>query len=164
MKEEFVDNMVIRRGGAADAELVLDFIKAIADYERLAHEVVATADDIREALGGDAPVAEVLIAECGGEPAGFALFYRNFSTFEGRAGIHLEDLFVHPPFRGRGIGRALFHEVVGIAEKRGCPRVEWVALDWNTPAIDFYQAHGARQLDEWRLFRLNRPSFRDATD
>lgn len=154
-------NLAIRRAGPDDASLVLEFIRAIAEYEKLSHQVVAGVDDIRRALEGEPPQVDVLLADWDGRPAGFALFYRNFSTFTGKGGIHLEDLFVHPEFRGCGIGRALFHEVAGVATRRGCPRVEWVALDWNRPALDFYHAHGATELAEWRLFRLEGAALRE---
>ncbi len=148
------DNLILRKAVPQDAALVLDFIRAIADYEKLAHQVVATEDDIRHALAAEPPIAECMIAEWRGRPAGFALFHPKFSTFTGRCGIHLEDLFVHPEFRGTGIGRALFREIIRIASHRGCPRVEWVALDWNEPALEFYRAHQASELREWRVFRL----------
>ncbi len=137
--------------------IVLDFIRGIAEYERLAHKVVATAEDIRLALFGPRPAAEAIIAWRGEEPLGFALFHANFSTFTGRAGIHLEDLFVWPTHRGQGIGKALFDQVALLARQRGAPRMDWVVLDWNKPAIEFYRAAGAIGLDDWRLFRLEFP-------
>lgn len=139
-----------------DAPLVHEFILAIAEYEKLSHEVTATVDDIRAALSGEAPLVEVLLAYSDGIPAAFALYYHNFSTFTGKRGMYLEDLFVKPEFRGGGMGRRLLQELVRLADERGCARMEWVALDWNKPAIDFYEQLGARVMDEWLLFRLDK--------
>ncbi|HUA21604.1 MAG TPA: GNAT family N-acetyltransferase [Bryobacteraceae bacterium] len=137
-----------------DVPLVLKFIRALAEYEKLSHEVVATEADVRAALFGPNPVAEVLLAYWSDEPAGFALYFRNFSTFLGKPGIYLEDLFVEPALRGKGIGKALLSRLIEIARERGYGRVEWAVLDWNQPAIDFYRSLGAQPKDEWTIYRL----------
>ncbi|HEY6390149.1 MAG TPA: GNAT family N-acetyltransferase [Bryobacteraceae bacterium] len=137
-----------------DLSLILSFIKKLAEYEELSHQVVATEDLLRDALFGPRPVAEVIIAYWRDEPVGFALFFHNFSTFLGRRGIYLEDLFVDPPHRGKGIGKALLIHLAKIAKDRNCGRFEWAVLDWNTPSIDFYKGLGAAPLDDWTLFRL----------
>jgi GNAT superfamily N-acetyltransferase len=146
--------------GSADVPEILRLIRALAEYEKLSHEVVATEDGLHEALFGVRPVGEALLAVIDGRPIGFALFFANLSTFLGRAGIYLEDLFVEPEFRGRGIGRALLHAVAKIAVERNCGRLEWSVLDWNTPAIEFYKRAGARPMDEWTIFRLTGESLR----
>ncbi len=137
-----------------DVPLVLRFIKALAEYERLADTVVATEEGLRAALFGPIPQAEVLVAYADEAPVGFALFFHNFSTFMGRRGVYLEDLFVEPAFRGLGIGKALLARLAAIAVERGCPRLEWSVLDWNEPAIAFYRGLGAAPMDEWTVFRL----------
>jgi GNAT superfamily N-acetyltransferase len=137
-----------------DVPLILTFIKKLAEYENLSHQVVATEDMLREALFGSRPAAEVLIAYWDEEPAGFALFFHNFSTFLGRRGIYLEDLFVDPAQRGKGIGKALLIHLAKIAKERACGRLEWSVLDWNKPAIDFYKSLGAVPLEDWTQFRL----------
>lgn len=149
------DLLTIRPAVPEDAPLVHEFIRGIADYEKLAHELDATVEDIRAALAGDRPRVEVLLANWDERPAAFALFFHNFSTFVGRRGLYLEDLYVRPEFRGQGIGKRLLLELVRIARERRCGRMEWVALDWNQPAIEFYEQLGARQLSEWILFRLD---------
>jgi GNAT superfamily N-acetyltransferase len=137
-----------------DLPLILSFIKKLAEYEKLSHLVVATEDLLLDALFGPRPVAEVIIANWNDEPVGFALFFHNFSTFLGRRGIYLEDLFVDPPHRGKGIGKALLIHLAKIAKERNCGRFEWAVLDWNKPSIDFYKGLGAVPLDDWTLFRL----------
>jgi GNAT superfamily N-acetyltransferase len=137
-----------------DIPLVLSFIRKLAEYEKLSDQVVATEDLLREGLFGARRVAEVVLAYLAAEPVGFALYFHNFSTFVGRAGIYLEDLFVEPAHRGKGVGKALLAYVAGVAVERGCGRFEWAVLDWNTPAIDFYRSLGAVPLDDWTLFRL----------
>jgi GNAT superfamily N-acetyltransferase len=148
------DRFTIREATGADVPLILRFIRELAEYERLAHEVVATEEGLRQSLFGPTPRAEVLIGEIDGEPAGFALFFHNFSTFLGRPGIYLEDLYVRPAARGRGLGRALLGRLAWIACERGCGRLEWAVLDWNEPAMRFYRALGAARLDDWRVFRI----------
>lgn len=144
----------IRSATPADAPQILAFIRALADYEKLSHEVVATEADLRAGLFGPKPVAEAVIAEWEGAPAGFALFFHNFSTFLGKPGIYLEDLFVLPDLRAKGIGRALLAHLAKLTRDRGCARLEWAVLDWNEPAIGFYHALGAVAMDEWTVNRL----------
>ena len=146
-------NVFIRKAVREDAELVLDFIKGIARYEKMEDEVEATVEMIEEQLF-DKRCAEVIFAVENGREVGFALFFHNFSTFVGRSGLYLEDLFVLPEYRGRGYGKALFLELVRIARERNCGRMEWVCLDWNKPSIDFYRSMGAVPLDEWTTYRL----------
>jgi len=134
--------------------LVLGFIRELAEYERLAHEVTATEADIASALFGERPRAFADIAEWNGEPAGFALWFYNFSTFRGRHGIYLEDLFVRPAFRGHGIGRALLQRLAQRCLAEGLPRLEWWVLDWNEPALRFYRSLGAVAMDEWTVQRV----------
>jgi GNAT superfamily N-acetyltransferase len=146
---------VIRAARPDDLATVAALIRELAEYERLAHEVVLDEAALHEHLFGDRPYAEVLIAETdAGEPVGFALFFHNFSTFLGRPGIHLEDLFVRPEHRGAGHGIALLRALGGLARERGCGRVEWNVLDWNEPSIAFYESLGARPMQEWILYRL----------
>lgn len=146
--------ITLRLAEAEDAGLILEFIKGLAECEKLADEVVADEDSIRRSLFGDRPAAEVMIAEYEGEPAGFALFFQNYSTFLGRPGIYLEDLFVKPEIRGHGIGRRLLSKLAQIAVERSCGRFEWSVLDWNKPAIDFYKKLGAHPMNGWTIFRL----------
>jgi len=145
----------IRPATRDDAPLLLELIGALADYERLRDEVVLDVALLERHLFGERPAAEAVIAETAGEPVGYALFFSTFSTFVGRPGIWLEDLFVLPARRRGGIGRALLEHVAQLAVARGCGRLEWSALDWNAPALDFYRGLGARRLPEWRLHRLD---------
>ena len=138
----------------SDISLILSFIKGLAQYEGLAHEVVATEDNLRESLFGPQASTEAVIAYSATEPVGFAVFFHNYSTFLGRSGLYLEDLFVLPEWRGRGLGRILMGYVARIAVARDCGRLEWSVLDWNEPAIGFYQALGARPMDEWTTYSL----------
>lgn len=147
-------DLTLRLATESDVPLILDFIHGLAEYEKLAHEVVADADTLRASLFGDRRVAEVIIAEYKNEPAGFALFFHNFSTFLGRPGVYLEDLFVLPELRGKGIGQELLSCLARIAVDRGCGRLEWSVLDWNEPAIRFYRRLGAESMDEWTVFRV----------
>lgn len=137
---------------------VLTMIRALAEYERLAHLCIATEADLEAALFGPRPAAEVLIAQKGGEAAGFALFFHNFSTFLGRPGLWLEDLFVQPAHRGQGCGKALLRALAAIAVERNCGRFEWAVLDWNTKAIGFYRTLGAAVLPDWRIARVAGPA------
>jgi GNAT superfamily N-acetyltransferase len=146
--------LLIRPSTVEDVPLILGFIRGIAEYEKLSHEVTATEADIRESFFGERPAAECVLAFWDGKPAGFAVFFHNFSTFLGRAGLYLEDLFVRPEFRGKGIGKALLLHLAGIARDRKCRRFEWAVLDWNKPAIEFYKKLGARPMEEWTIFRL----------
>jgi GNAT superfamily N-acetyltransferase len=148
----------IRPGVVADIPVILDLIHGLAEYEKARPEEVPVEEAVlRESLFGARPAAEVLLAEVGGETAGFALFFYNFSTWQGRRGLYLEDLFVGPAMRGRGVGKALLCELARIAMERGCARMEWAVLDWNTPAIDFYRSLSAVPMDEWTIFRLTAP-------
>lgn len=146
--------LTIRHASRDDVPLILRFIRGLAEYERLPHAVVATEALLAEQLFGERPGAEVLIADWHGEPAGFALYCHNFSTFLGRRGLWLEDLFVEPTHRGHGIGKALLVRLAAIAVERGCGRLEWSVLDWNVDAIGFYRALGAVPMDEWTTFRV----------
>ena len=144
----------IRAATADDVPLIRQLIAELAEYERLADAAVATDEDLREQLFGAQPAAEVLIGEVDGEAAGFALFFHNFSTFLGKRGLYLEDLFVRPAYRGAGLGRHLMASLARIAVQRDCGRFEWSVLDWNAPAIGFYRTLGAVGLDEWTVQRL----------
>lgn len=154
-RSEVMAAISIRPAVPADVEIILGFICALADYERLRHEVRADRALLEAHLFGDRPRAEVLIGELDGKPAGFALFFHNFSTFEARPGIYLEDLFVDEAARGAGLGKALLTRLAALAVERGCARLEWAVLDWNSPAIDFYRSIGARPLDDWTIQRLD---------
>jgi GNAT superfamily N-acetyltransferase len=145
----------IRTATAADVALILDFIRALAAYEREPDAVTATEADLLRDGFGENPFYHCLIAEIDGQPAGFAFYFFNYSTWKGRPGLYLEDIFVPPAFRGQGIGKALLKRVAAIAVEKGCPRLQWEVLDWNTPAIEFYRAMGAEFLDEWRNVRVS---------
>ena len=148
----------IRSARPQDAELLVNLVRELAVYEKLEHHARATPDDFRKHLFGPHPAAEAAVAEVGGEPAGFALWFSTFSTFRGQPGLYLEDIFVKPGFRGRGIGKGLLAAVAKRAVERGCGRLEWSVLDWNTPAIGFYRALGARPMDEWTVYRIDEES------
>lgn len=147
-------DFAIRFATPADVPLILSFIRALADYEKLSHEVVATEDALRETLFAERPVAEVIIGEDAGQPVAFALFFHNYSTFLARPGLYLEDLFVLPEARSKGIGREMLRFLAALAVERGCGRLEWWVLDWNAPAIGFYKKLGAVPMDEWTVFRV----------
>ncbi len=138
-----------------DAGLILQFIQDLADYEKLAHEAVATLEDIENTLFGDKAYAECVIAYEGETAVGFALFFHNYSTFLGKPGLYLEDLFVKPAYRGKGYGKALLSHLAKLALDRKCGRLEWSVLDWNTPAIDFYKSIGADPMDGWTVNRMD---------
>lgn len=146
--------ITIRQASLDDVPLVLQLIRELAEFERISHEVVATEEIIRESLFGEDRAAEAILAECDGAPAGFAVYFENFSTFVGRAGLYIEDLYVRPQFRGSGAGRALFRRCAAIALSRNLGRVEWAVLDWN-PAREFYEHFGAKVMDDWVLYRLS---------
>jgi GNAT superfamily N-acetyltransferase len=144
----------IRPATPADAATIASLVRELADYEKLLHEAKGTAADFLRELEAPNPVIRVLMAEWDGEPAGFALYFFNFSTFVARPGLYLEDLFVRPALRSHGIGRALLRELARIAQARGCGRMEWAVLDWNEPALKFYKSLGARPMTEWIVHRL----------
>lgn len=158
------DELLIRKAEINDAALILSLIKEIADYEKLSHEVTATEGDIKENLFGEKKYAEVLIAEYENEPVGYALFFYNFSTFTGRPGVYLEDLFIKPKFRGKGIGKTLLLRLIELAKDKNCGRVEWCVLDWNEPAINFYKNLGAKPMDGWSIFRVTEDKFEKILD
>ena len=149
-KEDFT----IRAATVVDVPVILELIRALATYERAPNEVTATEQGLTEVLFGQKPAAEVLLALENETAVGFAVFFHNFSTWLGRPGLYLEDLFVGPEYRGKGYGRALLIHLAKIARERGCGRMEWAVLDWNEPAIEFYRKLGAKPMDEWTVFRL----------
>src|SRR5258708_4536643 len=155
------ETLRIERATPRDVPLILQLIKALAEYERMSNDVVANEDSLRETLFGAHPSAEVVIGYAGGEPAGFALFFHNYSTFLGKPGLYLEDLFVVPAFRGRGYGKALLRHLATLAVERGCGRFEWSVLDWNEPAIGFYKKLGAKPMDTWTIFRVTGDALQD---
>ncbi len=144
----------IRHATEEDVPLLLSFIKELAEYEKLSHEVTATEEILAESLFGERRVAEALLAHLGEEPVGFALFFHNFSTFLGKPGVYLEDLYVRPEHRGSGIGRALLVRLAKLAKERDCGRLEWWVLDWNEPSIGFYKKLGAVAMDDWTVYRV----------
>ncbi|MGB4862332.1 MAG: GNAT family N-acetyltransferase [Tepidiformaceae bacterium] len=153
--------MRLRPAGESDIETIIELIHALADYEREPGAVVLDRNELRRHLFGPRPYAEVVLAETDdGESAGFALFFHNFSTWEGKPGIWLEDLFVRPEVRGHGYGRALLAELARLAVERGCARLEWSVLDWNEPSIAFYRALGANPMDEWTTYRMTGEALR----
>jgi GNAT superfamily N-acetyltransferase len=161
------ENSQIRPASVDDVPIILQLIRDLATYERAPNEVTATEEQLVDVLFGEKPAAEVLLAFEGKEPVGFAVYFYNFSTWLGRPGLYLEDLFVKPEKRGKGYGRALLVELAKIARDRGCGRMEWAVLDWNEPAIKFYRALGATPMHEWTVFRLTRDEIAklaDATD
>jgi GNAT superfamily N-acetyltransferase len=147
-------NATIRLATEADVPMLLGFIRELAEYEKLSHEVSASEDQLRTTLFGPRPFAEALLACADNEPAGFALFFHNYSTFLGRPGLYLEDLYVRPAYRGRGLGKLLLTTVARLAVERGCGRYEWTVLDWNTPSIRFYESLGAEMKSDWRIMRV----------
>jgi GNAT superfamily N-acetyltransferase len=154
----------IRSAVSDDVPVILQLIRDLARYERAPDEVTATEDQLREVLFGARPAAEVRLMLENETPVGFAIFFQNFSTWLGRPGLYLEDLFVKPEYRGKGYGRALLVDLARIARERGCGRMEWAVLDWNEPAIRFYRALGAKPLDDWTVFRLTRDGIERLAD
>jgi GNAT superfamily N-acetyltransferase len=144
----------IRLAKESDVKLILQFIKGLGEYEKLSHEVVATEEKLRNTLFKQ-KMAEVIIGEYGSEPVGFALFFHNYSTFLGQAGIYLEDLFIIPEMRGKGFGRTMLKYLAKLAVDRDCGRLEWACLDWNEPSICFYKGLGAKALDDWTVYRVS---------
>lgn len=154
----------IRFATEDDVSLVLGFIKQLAEYERLSHEVVATEEMLRESLFGKRKAVEVLLGHVDGSPAAFAIFFHNFSTFLGRPGIYLEDLFVRPEHRGSGFGKEMLRYLAHLAKERGCGRLEWWVLDWNESAIRFYKSLGAAPMDEWTVYRVTGQALDELAD
>ena len=150
----------IRPALAADAQLIYDFIVELAVYEKAKHEVVTSVEELGAILFGPDAKAHALLCHVDGSPAGYAVYFYNFSTWLGRHGIWLEDIYITPAYRGRGAGKALLKHVAGIAVRENCGRFEWSVLDWNTPAIEFYESLGARPLDEWTIYRLTGDALR----
>jgi GNAT superfamily N-acetyltransferase len=149
-----IEMLSIRPATQEDIPLILQFVRDLAEYERAPEQAVAKAEDLLRDGWGTSPKFRVLLAQWDGEPAGFALFFYNYSTWQGRPGLYLEDLFVRPAFRGRGIGKALLVELAKIAVNENCGRFQWQVLDWNQPSIDFYEALGAKKLSEWLTMRM----------
>lgn len=154
---------VYRFASEKDTGLILKFIKGLAEYEKMTSHVVATEELLKEWIF-EKKKAEVLIGEYNGQAFGFALFFHNFSTFLGRAGIYLEDLFVNPEFRGKGFGRGFLKKLASVAVERGCGRLEWSCLDWNKPSIDFYLSMGAEPMEEWTVYRLSGDTLKKAAE
>lgn len=149
-----IDNLKIRETNEKDCELILSLIKEIAEYEKMSNQVIATEETLLEYIFKNNR-AEVVILELDKNPIGYALFFYNFSTFVGRSGLYLEDIFIKKEFRGRGIGKEVFKFLAKKAREEGCKRMEWVCLDWNEPSINFYKSLGAVPMDEWTIYRLN---------
>lgn len=158
-----MEELTFRAAKEEDCGLILHFIRSLAAYEKMADEVVATEELLLEWLF-QKHSAEVVFACENGKEVGFALFFHNFSTFVGRAGLYLEDLYVLPEYRGKGYGKAILKKLAAIAAERGCGRMEWVCLDWNKPSIDFYRSLGARPMDEWTIYRVAGESLRTLLD
>ncbi len=158
------ENFLIRPATSGDVPVILELIRALATYERAPNDVTATENGLVEVLFDEKPSAEVLLAFENETAVGFAVFFHNFSTWLGRPGLYLEDLFVRPEHRGKGCGRALLIYLAKIARERGCGRMEWAVLDWNKPAIEFYRKLGAKPLDEWTVFRLTRDGIAKLAD
>ncbi len=153
----------IRTAKKEDVPLILEFIREIAEFEKLSHLVTATEETLNESMFGEKPYAEVFFAELDGVPAGFTVFFHNFSTFEGKQGLYIEDIFVKPEFRGKGIGKAMFLHCVKLAKERNCGRMEWAVLDWN-PAREFYEYFGAGPVDGWHIYRMVADKFESALE
>lgn len=160
MKEE----LEIKKAQKNDSATILSFINQLAEYEKMSEEVSASVEKIEETLFGQDPKAECVIGYFENKPVGFALFFHNYSTFLGKPGIYLEDLFVIPEMRGKGFGKALLKHLAELAVERNCGRLEWSVLDWNTPAIEFYKSLGAVPMDEWTVFRLTGTSLKNLAD
>jgi GNAT superfamily N-acetyltransferase len=158
------ENFAIRAATVDDVPVILELIRALATYERAPNDVTATEKGLTEVLFGEKPAAEVLLAFENETAVGFAVFFHNFSTWLGRPGLYLEDLFVRTEDRGKGYGRALLIQLANIARDRGCGRMEWAVLDWNEPAIEFYRKLGAKPMDEWTVFRLTRDGIAELAD
>ena len=155
-----VNNFKLRFAEEDDTKLILDFIKELADYEKLLNEVVATEEVLHDSLFVQKK-AEVIVGEYNGKPVGFALFFHNFSTFLGKSGIYLEDLYIKPEMRGKGLGKIMLSFLAKLAVKRNCGRFEWWCVDWNEPSIKFYKNMGAKQMDEWTVYRVDDVALRN---
>jgi GNAT superfamily N-acetyltransferase len=151
----------IRAAGVEDVPLILEFVRGIAEFENLTHLVTATEETLKESMFGEKSYAEVFFAELDGVPAGFTVFFHNFSTFVGRQGLYIEDIFVKPEFRGRGVGKAMFLHCVKLAKERNCGRMEWAVLDWN-PARKFYEYFGSEPVEGWQIYRMGADKFESA--
>lgn len=162
-ENEIKPGLSIRTAIKEDVPLILEFVKGIAGFENLSHMVTATEETLAEYIFGKRPYAEVFFAELEGLPAGFAVFFHNFSTFVGKPGLYIEDIFVKPEFRGKGIGKAMFVHCVKLAKERNCVRMEWAVLDWN-PAREFYEHLGGSRVDGWHIYRLNEEKFESALE
>lgn len=158
VRSDAASTVSLRPASATDVPVILALIGELAEYERLSHEVVADEAGLRATLFGERPAAEVVLAEDAGQVLGFALFFHSYSTFLARPGLYLEDLFVRPVARGRGVGQRLLAHLARLACERGCGRLEWSVLDWNEPAIGFYRRMGAVPMDEWTTFRVTGPA------
>lgn len=148
-----IKNFVLRETNVDDVKLILDLIKGIAAYEKMLDDVIATEETLKKSIFEDNR-AEVMIAEYEGKAIGYALYFYNFSTFIGREGLYLEDIFIYPKYRGKGLGKEIFNFLGKLAKEKGCKRMEWVCLNWNKPSIDFYKSMGAVPMDEWTIYRL----------
>ncbi|KAB2851662.1 MAG: GNAT family N-acetyltransferase [Ignavibacterium sp.] len=153
------NNLIIRFAEKSDTPIIFSLIKQLAEYEKLSDKVITTEEKIKQSIFGNDQFIEVLIAEFEGKAVGYALFFKNYSTFLGKAGIYLEDLFILPDYRGKGIGKSLLKKIISIAKQRDYGRVEWSVLDWNVSAIEIYKKIGAEPLDEWKIFRLTSDKF-----
>lgn len=150
-----IHGLVLRKALVEDVSLILDFIKALADYERMSDEVMATEETVRKTLFGDTPYAEVILAEFEGKAAGFALFFHNYSTFVSKPGLYLEDIFIYPEYRGKGIGKLMMQYLARLTVERDCGRFEWSCLKWNKPSLDFYDSLGAVKMNDWIILRVS---------
>jgi len=159
-----IPDFSLRPAVEADCSTILHFIRELAAYEKLSHELVATEDRLRQTLFGERPAAEVVFGQSGDQAIGFALYFQTYSTFLAQPGIYLEDLFVDPAWRGRGCGRALLIHLARLAVERGCGRLEWSVLDWNEPAIRFYRSLGAQPMDEWTVNRVTGAALRELAE
>src|SRR5580704_14530118 len=164
MAESLLRNFAIRPAGSADVPVIFSLIKDLAEYERLSHEVEATEDILRRNLFGERPYAEALVGELRGEPIAFAIYFHNFSTFLGKPGLYLEDLYVKPSSRGLGIGRAILRRLARVAVERDCGRLEWSVLDWNEPALKFYKSLGAVPMTDWTIHRVTADALRSLAE
>lgn len=153
------ENLIIREANLNDIPVIISLIKELAQYEKLLDEVKITYDDLHRELSRENPIINILVAEYDKKIIGYSLFFHNFSTFTGKSGIYLEDLYIKPEYRNKGFGKAVLEKIISIAKEVGCGRVEWAVLDWNKSAIEFYKLRGAVPLDDWKIFRLTEDKF-----